>query len=344
MKKQINVSLLDLGVVVEGQEISDALNEIVVNARLVESLGFKRVWVAEHHNMPGVSTAATAVVIGHIAGKTKSIRVGAAGIMLPNHSPLVVAEQFGTLDTLYPGRIDLGLGRAPGTDQATAAALRRNNISAHLEFPEDVRALQRFFSSENSTSKVRAFPGEGRDVPLWILGSSTDSAYLAAELGLPYAFASHFAPAHLLPAIQIYRSRFKPSDVLSEPYVMAGANVFVADTDEEARYLMTSHQQMILGFLGGGRPGKLPPPVEELPPIFQRPDVVQALQGFTAYTFAGDSQTIKGMIDEFTTATGIDELFITNYVYDKEARHHSLRLFAELMGLKAPASVTTNAI
>ena len=339
MKKNVNVSLLDLGVVVQGQEMGDALNGIVVNAQLIESLGFKRIWVAEHHNMPGVSTAATSLVIGHVAGKTSTLRVGAAGIMLPNHSPLVIAEQFGTLDILYPGRIDLGLGRAPGTDQPTAAALRRNNISSHLDFPEDVRALQRFMSVENSNSKVRAFPGEGRDVPLWILGSSTESAYLAAELGLPYAFASHFAPAHLFAAIDIYKRKFKPSEKHDKPYVMVGANVFVSDTDEEAQYLKTSLQQMVFGFLGGGRPGKLPPPVQELPPVFELPEVKQALQNFTACTFAGSPSTVKTYIDDFLKQTDADELFITNYIFDKEARHRSFRLFAELMALK-PVELT----
>jgi luciferase family oxidoreductase group 1 len=334
MKKNINFSVLDLGSVIEGQEISDALDEIVNRARLIETLGFKRIWLAEHHNMPGASTAATAVLIGHVAGKTTTLRVGAAGIMLPNHTPLAIAEQFGTLDILYPNRIDLGLGRAPGTDQATAAALRRNNIATQNQFPEDVRELQRYLSTENSEAKVRAFPGEGREVPIWILGSSTDSAYLAAELGLPYAFASHFAPAQLFAAAEIYKQNFKPSEKHSEPYFMVGANVIVADNEEEAAYLKTSLQQMILGFLGGGRPGKLPAPVRELPPVFSRPDVQQALYNFTACTFTGDQNSVKAKVENFIMQTGADELFITNYIYDKAAREKSFTLFAEAMGLR----------
>lgn len=340
MKKEISFSVLDLGSVIEGQEIPQALEEIVNRARLVERLGFKRIWLAEHHNMPGASTAATAVLIGHVAGKTTTIRVGAAGIMLPNHTPLAVAEQFGTLDILYPDRIDLGLGRAPGTDQATAAALRRNNLSSQNQFPEDVRELQRYFMNTDATAKVRAFPGEGRHVPVWILGSSTDSAYLAADLGLPYAFASHFAPSQLFAAAQIYHQNFKPSATQPDPYFMVGANVLVADSEEEATFLKTSLQQMILGFLGGGRPGKLPPPVKELPPVFSLPEVQQALYNFTACTFIGNKAQVKAQVENFLEQTGADELFITNYIYDKIAREKSFRLFAEAMGIAKRAETS----
>jgi luciferase family oxidoreductase group 1 len=316
--------------VIQEQHIRDALREIVNTARHVEALGYKRIWLAEHHNMESVSTAATAVLIGHVAEKTTVIRVGAGGIMLPNHTPLAVAEQFGTLDILYPGRIDLGLGRAPGTDQLTAAALRRNNLAAQDHFPEDVRALRQFLSAGNSSAKVRAFPGKGQNVPLWILGSSTDSAYLAAEMGLPYAFASHFAPAQLLPAAEIYKKNFRPSADHSAPYLMVGANVIVADTAEEAAFHKTSLDQMLLGLITGNRT-KLPPPVKELPSLFSHPEVQQALHNFSACTFYGDPHTVKSKIDDFLALTGADELFITNYIYDKAARFKSFELLAAAM-------------
>lgn len=330
MQKNIPVSVLDLGVVIEGQSIADALSEIVNTALHIEKLGYKRMWLAEHHNMPSVTTAATAVLIGHVAEKTTKLRVGAAGIMLPNHTPLAVAEQFGTLDLLYPNRIDLGLGRAPGTDQLTAAALRRNNIASQNDFPGDIKALQQFFSAENEHAKVRAFPGEGQHVPIWILGSSTDSAYLAAELGLPYAFASHFAPTHLVEAIAIYRKNFKQSIYHTKPYLMVGANVVVADTDEEADFLKTSLLQMVLTIITGKRT-KLQAPVKELPAVFSLPDVQQAIRQFSAYAFAGNKNTITLKLDEFISNTGADELFITNYIYDKTAKYKSFELLAEVM-------------
>ena len=336
MDNRINISVLDLGIVVEGHDISYALNEIVHNAQYIESLGYKRIWIAEHHNTASASTAATAVLIGHIAERTTTLRVGSGGIMLPNHTPLAVAEQFGTLDILYPDRIDLGLGRAPGTDQLTAAALRRNNLSTTYHFPEDIRALQQYFSKENSSSKVRAFPGEGRNVPIWILGSSTDSAYLAAELGLPYVFASHFAPALLLTAIDIYKKNFKPSVYHDRPYLMVGANVIVADTIEEATFLGTSLQQLMFGLVTGN-PTKLPPPVKKLPLLFFRPDVKQSLYNMMACTFCGDKEKVRAQIRDFMEKTGADELFITNYVYDKAARFRSFELLAEATELKSLA-------
>lgn len=333
MDNRINISVLDLGIVVEGQDIPYALNEIVHNAQYIESLGYKRIWIAEHHNTASASTAATAVLIGHIAERTTTLRVGSGGIMLPNHTPLAVAEQFGTLDILYPDRIDLGLGRAPGTDQLTAAALRRNNLSTTYHFPEDIRALQQYLSKENSSSKVRAFPGEGRNVPIWILGSSTDSAYLAAELGLPYVFASHFAPALLLKAIDIYKKNFKPSVYHDRPYLMVGANVIVADTNEEATFLGTSLQQLMFGLVTGN-PTKLPPPVKKLPLLFFRPDVKQSLYNMMACTFCGDKEKVRAQIRDFMEKTGADELFITNYIYDKAARFRSFELLADVMELK----------
>lgn len=334
MDNRISISLLDLGIVVEGQDIPDALKEIVHNAQHIESLGYKRIWIAEHHNTSSVSTAATAVLIGHIAERTTTLRVGSGGIMLPNHTPLAVAEQFGTLDILYPNRIDLGLGRAPGTDQLTAAALRRNNLATTYHFPEDVKALQQYFSKENSSSKVRAFPGEGRNVPIWILGSSTDSAYLAAELGLPYVFASHFAPALLLTAIDIYKKNFKPSIYHDRPYLMVGANVIVADTNEEATFLETSLQQLMFGLVTGN-PTKLLPPVKKLPLAFSRSDVRQSLYNMTACTFCGDKEKVRTQIRDFMKKTGANELFITNYIYDKAARFKSFELLAEAMELKS---------
>jgi luciferase family oxidoreductase group 1 len=336
MNKEIIVSVLDLGVVIEGQTISDALSEIVNTAQHIEALGYKRMWLAEHHNMPSVSTAATAVLIGHVAGKTTTLRVGAAGIMLPNHTALAIAEQFGTLDLLYPNRIDLGLGRAPGTDQLTAAALRRNNMARQNDFPMDIKALQQFMSADNNTAKVRAFPGEGQQVPLWILGSSIDSAYLAAELGLPYAFASHFAPAQLFDALAIYRKHFKPSIHHKKPYVMVGANVVIADTDEEALYLQTSLKQMVLTIITGNR-SKLPPPVKVLPEIFSRADVQQAMQQFNMYAFAGNKTTVQSKLESFLEQTDADELFVTNYIYDKKAKLRSYELLADVMQLSVPA-------
>jgi len=337
VKNNVSLSLLDLGVVSEGQEVSDALAEVVNNAGIAESLGFKRVWLAEHHNMISVSTAATAVLIGHVAGKTRSIRVGAGGIMMPNHTPLAIAEQFGTLDILYPGRIDLGLGRAPGTDPATAAALRRNNLNSQYDFPDDIKTLQRYLSPANADAKVRALPGEGRNLPIWMLGSSTDSAYLAADLGLPYAFASHFAPTYLFDAAQIYRSQFRSVDG-SKPYFMAAANVVLADTDEEASFLRTSLDQMILGIITGRRT-KLPPPVKDLPEIFRHPEVIQAMSQFGRFTFAGSPATVEKELEEFIELTGADELIVTNYLFDKKARQRSFELLAEMMGTTKPVAV-----
>lgn len=330
MNDKVKISLLELGAVIEGENTQHALKNIVEHAQLVETLGYHRIWLAEHHNMATVSTAATALLIGHVAEKTKTIRVGAGGIMMPNHTPLAIAEQFGTLDILYPNRIDLGLGRAPGTDQLTAAALRRNNLSSQYDFPEDIKSLQKFFSLENSKSKVRAFPGEGQQVPIWILGSSTDSAYLAAEYGLPYAFASHFAPAELFNALAIYKKRFKPSVELLKPHVMAAANIIVADSDEEALFLKTSLDQLALGFITGNR-GKLQPPVEQLPELFNHPEIQHGLSRLSTFTFAGSKQTVQLKLEEFLSKTAADELITTNYIYDKKARARSFQLLAELM-------------
>lgn len=312
--------------------MAHAMNDIVGNAQCVEALGYKRIWVAEHHNMPTISTSATVLIIGHIGHHTSSIRIGSGGIMLPNHSPLAIAEQFGTLETLYPGRVELGLGRAPGTDQLTAAALRRNNMGHPQQFHEDILELQQYFSAENARSRVRAIPGEGQQIPMWILGSSTDSAFLAAEMGLPYAFASHFAPQQLLSALDIYRRKFKPSAHLSKPHVMVAANVFVADSVAEAQFLQTSFTRLVYGILSQQRI-KMPPPVEKLPEELLHPEVQAALRNMSYYTFSGDKAKVKSETDVFLQQTGADELIITNYIFHQQARHHSFRLFAELMDL-----------
>jgi luciferase family oxidoreductase group 1 len=323
----IPLSVLDLAIVGEGGNARTAVEATVAVARHVESLGYQRIWMAEHHNMEHIASSATSVLIGHVAGKTQRIRVGSGGIMLPNHAPLVIAEQFGTLETLYPGRIDLGLGRAPGTDQLTASALRRNNLATANNFPEDIQALQTYFSSDNKSAKVRAFPGEGLDIPIWILGSSTDSAYLAAQKGLPYAFAAHFAPAQFRTAIDIYRRHFRPSDQLQQPYVMACANVIAADTDEEAEFLATSLYQMFLGLiLNQRRPLQPPAP---LPATYQIPEVYQHVSSMTACTFTGNKDSLREKLSVFIAETGINELMITSPIYDPAAKLKSFSIIKE---------------
>lgn len=328
--RNIPVSVLELAVVTEGSGAANAINNTVKVARHAESLGFQRIWLAEHHNMEHIASSATAVLIGHVAGLTEGkIRVGSGGIMLPNHSSLAVAEQFGTLATLYPQRIDLGLGRAPGTDQLTAAALRRNNTSMEYDFHAEIVQLQTYFSAKNKNSKVRAFPGEGVEVPLWVLGSSTDSAYLAAKLGLPYAFASHFAPQQFRLAIDIYRKHFQPSNDLQSPYVMACVNVLAADTDQEAELLATSLYRMFLGILTNTRsPLQAPGP---LPSAFDNPEVQQALNRIMAYTFIGSKQTVQAQLSEFIDETGIDELMIASHIYDLDAKLKSFSIVSEIL-------------
>ena len=327
--KDISYSVLDLATVVEGHSIADTYYRSLENARQAEQLGYKRYWFAEHHNMISVASSATSLLIGYIAGNTNTIRVGSGGIMLPNHSPLVIAEQFGTLATLYPQRIDLGLGRAPGTDQVTAQALRGENMNASFYFPRDVEALQKYFSAGNAGAKVRAIPGEGLDIPIWILGSSTDSARLAAAKGLPYAFASHFAPAYFMEAIALYRENFRPSAQLQEPYVMACVNVVAADTDDEAEYLATSVKQMFMGVITGKRK-LLQPPAKSMNGIwnvFEEEAVMQML----AYSFIGSPEKIKVELSDFAGKTGIDEIMVTSHIYDHQAKLKSYRLFAEAL-------------
>lgn len=326
---KIPLSVLDLATVVEGGNARSAIARTVEVAKHTESLGYKRIWMAEHHNMKHIASSATSVLIGHVASQTSHIRVGSGGIMLPNHSPLVIAEQFGTLETLYPGRIDLGLGRAPGTDQVTAMALRRNNIHTVNTFPEDVKQLQTYFSTENSASRVRAFPGEGLDIPLWILGSSTDSAQLAAQIGLPYAFAAHFAPQQFRTAIEIYRKLFSKSRQSQHPYVMACVNVIAADTDEEAELLATSLLKVFIGLVTNDRRPIQPP--GELPDAYSIPEVRALVNSMLACTFVGSRETLQKKLNKFISETHIDELMVSTNIYDTEAKLKSYTILSEAM-------------
>ncbi|HEU4616492.1 MAG TPA: LLM class flavin-dependent oxidoreductase [Gammaproteobacteria bacterium] len=321
------LSVLDLAFVPEGATPRDALRNALDLARHVERLGYRRYWLAEHHNMVGIASAATSIAIGYIAGGTHTIRVGAGGIMLPNHSPLVVAEQFGTLESLYPKRIDLGLGRAPGTDQRTLRALRRSPSSADT-FPEDVQELQALLAPARPEQAVRAVPGEGTEVPIWILGSSLYGAQLAAALGLPYAFASHFAPDALMDALEIYRARFRPSKQLDRPYAMVGANVVVADTDAEARRLFTSPQQGFTNLLRGTR-GKLQPPIDDIEAYWSPLEKAQASR-MLACSFVGAPSTVRAGLERFVAATRADEIIVVAGIYDHAARLRSYELLAEV--------------
>ncbi len=322
------LSVLDLSPIVEGSDAAQSLASTLDLARHAERLGYTRYWLAEHHNMPGIASAATAVVIGHVAGGTSTIRVGAGGIMLPNHSPLVIAEQFGTLATLYPGRIDLGIGRAPGTDGLTARALRRNLAQDIDTFPNDVLELLAYFGPEEPGRRVNAVPGIGTSVPVYILGSSLYGAQLAAALGLPYAFASHFAPAELDRALEIYRASFRPSEWLEQPYVMAGINVVAADTDDEARFLFTSVQQAFVN-LRTGRAGKLPRPVQGYGETLD-PMAAGMLGQALAAAVIGSPDRVRAGVDAFIARTGADELIVTAQIHDHEARVRSYELLADL--------------
>lgn len=323
------LSVLDLAIVTDGGNFSSAIQRSVNLAQHAERLGYQRFWLAEHHNMPHVASSATAVLIGHVAGATSTIRVGSGGIMLPNHSTLSVAEQFGTLDALYPGRIDLGLGRAPGTDQATAMALRRNFANTGYDFAEHIMQLQHYFENKNEQIQVRAFPGEGANVPIYILGSSTDSAYLAAAMGLPYAFAAHFAPAQFEMAIRIYKERFKPSPYLSKPHAMACVNMVGADTDEEAAFLATSIYQMFLGIITNNRK-PLQPPVKDMNKLWDS-QARAAVAQMTSCTFIGNKESLKTQINLLIEKTGIDELMVTSNIFDEEARLKSFTILKEAM-------------
>lgn len=325
----LHYSVLDLATVKEGNVPADTYRDSLELAQHVEALGYTRYWLAEHHNMISVASSATSVVIGHIAAGTTKLRVGSGGIMLPNHSPLVIAEQFGTLASLFPGRIDLGLGRAPGSDQVTALAIRGERFNAANEFPQDILKLQRYFSPENSGARVRAIPGEGLNIPLYILGSSTDSAYLAAAMGLPYAFASHFAPAQFLNAINIYRQNFKPSAQLLKPYVISCVNVVAADTDEEATRLATSLQQMFVGVITG-KPRLLPPPVDNIDDVWSEYEA-ETVNQMLLCSFIGGPETLALEFKHFMKQTQVDEIIVTSNIFDQEAKRYSYQLFAEMI-------------
>ena len=324
----IQLSVLDLAFIGEGFSPTDALANALDLAQHTEAAGFKRFWLAEHHNLAGIASAATAVCICHVAGGTKTIRVGAGGIMLPNHSPMVIAEQFGTLATLFPDRIDLGLGRAPGTDQRTLQALRRD-ANASEYFPNDVVELQALLGPPLENQTIHAIPGEDTNVPLWILGSSLYGAQLAAMLGLPYAFASHFAPQAMNEAVSIYRERFKPSAQLSKPLVMIGCNVVVSDTEDEARKLFTSSQQQFTRMMRGTR-GQLPPPVDDIE-SFWSPTEKEQVSSMLACSFYGSPATIKEKLTELIEITGADELMVAAAIWDHRARVRSYELLAQAM-------------
>ena len=324
----IPYSILDLSPIPKGASATVALRNTLELAQHAEGLGYKRYWLAEHHNMPGIASAATSVVICHVAGGTRTIRVGSGGIMLPNHSPLVVAEQFGTLASLFPGRIDLGLGRAPGTDMLTARALRRDMEDSAEQFPQDVQELQHYFSESEAGQRIRAVPGTGLDVPIWLLGSSTFSAQLAAMLGLPFAFASHFAPDLMREALDIYRSRFEPSKQMDRPYAMLGANVLAADTDAQARYQFTSQQQSFIN-LRRGSPGQVPPPIDDID-AYWSPAERAMVERSLAVSFVGTVDTIERGLSSFIDSLKPDELMITAHIFDQAARLRSIELIAQV--------------
>jgi len=324
----IPFSVLDLAPVRAGGSISESFRDTLALARHAESLGYRRYWLAEHHNMPGIASAATAVLIGYVACGTKTLRVGSGGVMLPNHAPLIIAEQFGTLESLYPGRIDLGIGRAPGTDQRTTRALRRRLTSADDDFPRDVAELLSYFAPARPGQMVRAVPGEGLNVPVWLLGSSLYSAQLAALLGLPFAFASHFAPDYLIEALSIYRQEFRPSATLAEPYVMPCVNVIAGDTDAEARRLFTSLQQAFLN-LRRGQTGLLQPPVDTMEGRWS--EVERAgVEHMLRYSIVGSPETVRREFESFVNETQANEVMITAQVFDQQARLRTLELVARV--------------
>ena len=330
----IPISILDLVPVILGETPREALRKSLDLAQHAEAFGYTRYWVAEHHNMTGIASAATSVVIGYLAGGTSRIRVGSGGVMLPNHAPLVIAEQFGTLESLYAGRIDLGVGRAPGTDPRTLRALRRV-LTRHDTFPEEVLELQAFLAPAKSGQAVRAVPGAGSEVPVWILGSSTFGAELAAQLGLPYAFASHFAPDALFAALEIYRKQFKPSKQLDHPYAMAGVNVVAADTDDEARRLFTTIQQSFTNLVRGAG-GKLQPPIDNIDDYWNPMEKLHA-SSMLKYSIVGSRETVRRGLEDFVVLTKADELMIVTSLYDHPLRVRSYEIIAEA-SLVAPSA------
>ncbi|GAA0606935.1 MsnO8 family LLM class oxidoreductase [Virgibacillus siamensis] len=326
--QNIPLSVLDLAPVLEEGTPVESFKNSADLIQAAEKFGFNRYWVAEHHNMPGIASSATSVFIGHLAGVTDHIRVGSGGIMLPNHASLVIAEQFGTLESLYPGRIDLGLGRAPGSDQATAYALRRTLNQRVEDFPMQVEELQNYFAG---TARVRSVPGEGLDIPIWLLGSSGFSAQLSAELGVQFSFASHFAPDYTIPALNLYRDNFKPSDKVKEPYAMLGVNIIAADTEEEAKYLATSQQQQFLS-IRRGQPTKLQPPIENIDSVWsdmEKAAVAKSIE--SSATIVGSKETVKAGLEKFIEETQADELIVNAQIYDHEARKRSYEIVSELM-------------
>lgn len=345
--KVIPFSILDLSPIPQSASAAAALRDSLDLAQHAEAWGYNRFWLAEHHNMPGIASAATAVVIGYVAGGTKTIRVGSGGIMLPNHSPLVIAEQFGTLASLYPGRIELGLGRAPGTDQPTMRALRHNIASTSDSFPQDVEELLSYFEPAAPNQKIRAVPGAGLRVPIWLLGSSLFSAQLAAELGLPFAFASHFAPADMMQALQLYRAQFKPSKQLDRPYAMLGLNVIVAETDAQARYLFSSVQQAFTN-LRRGTPGQIPPPIDDIDSCWSPAEKASASMTLLV-SAVGSPETVERGLLKFIEVTQPDEIIATAHIYDHIARLRSFELLSQFSaflssrtGRTIHATATTN--
>lgn len=329
MKKNIPISILELAIITQDSDAKDTFQKTTALAQLADSLGYNRFWLAEHHNMAHVASTATVVLIGYIASKTQNIRVGSGGIMLPNHAPLIVAEQFGTLEILYPNRIDLGLGRAPGTDGLTAQAIRKDFFEQSQRFPQNVAALQDFFSNDNANAQVRAFPAEGTDVPIWILGSSMDSAALAAANGLPYAFAGHFAPKQMVQAFQFYRENFQASKYLDKPKTMACANAIVADTDEEAQRLSTSLTQMFLNLIRNNRK-PLQPPVDSLDGIMTEEEHFHVNQ-MTSCSFIGSKKKVEIELKQFIDYTQIDELMITSPIFNHDDKLKSIQLMKEVI-------------
>lgn len=322
--KRFELSVLDLAPVKQNKTIHDSFHESLTLAKHTEKLGYTRFWLAEHHNMPSIASSATSVLICFIANGTEKIRVGSGGVMLPNHSSLVIAEQFGTLESLFPGRIDLGVGRAPGTDGLTAKALGRNPMIINEQFPRQILELQQYFSVENATSLVRAIPGEGCDIPIYILGSSTDSAWLAAEMGLPYAFAGHFAPDMMVHAFQIYRENYKPSEKFPESYAIACVNGIAAETDEEAKKLSTTLYQAFLNIIRNDRK-PYSPPVEDIDEIWNPMEKAHVLK-MLRYSFIGSEETIQSKLTSFQEAFQVDELMITSHIYDEQARLKSYEI------------------
>ncbi|WP_413531914.1 LLM class flavin-dependent oxidoreductase [Empedobacter brevis] len=326
--RKVNYSVLDLAYVREGETLNQTFKNTLDIAKFVDEIGYSRYWLSEHHNMQNVASAATSLLIGYVANGTSKIKVGSGGIMLPNHSALSIAEQFGTLDALYPNRIDLGLGRAPGTDQLTASILRRGDNLVNYDFEAEIKNLQQYFSTENKESKVRAIPGEGANVSIYILGSSTDSAFLAAKLGLPYAFAGHFAPQQFYQAMDIYRSQFQPSAYLEKPYTIACVNVIAANTDEEAHYLSMSMYQGFLNIISNKRQPIVPPEKTKLELASQEQKYM--LKEMTALSFIGSKASLAQGFDEFISESKIDEIMISTNIYDQKAKRKSYQIVSEL--------------